>query len=82
MAIRISVDFNTAMADPEERVYINTNVDGYLLECLRPGLPIVRYDETLEVEATVEFDEQRGKWWARPEWSTSRDLDYRALSVR
>jgi hypothetical protein len=81
VAIRISVDFNTAMADPEERVYINTSVNRRLLECLRLGLPVVLYDETLEVEATVECDEQRGKWWARPEWSASRDLDYSALSV-
>lgn len=80
MTVRISVDFNTMMTDPEERVYINTDIDPHLLECLQPGLSVVLYDGTLEVEADAEFDERQEQWRARPRWSTSRDLAYAPMS--
>ena len=76
MPMRVSVDFNTMMVDPEERVSINTGIHQDLLEHLRPGLLVLLCDETLEVEAIAEFDEEHRRWLARPNWSTSRDLPY------
>jgi len=39
------------------RIHINTVVDKYLLDILRPGLPLVLFDdESLEVDAVAEFD--------------------------
>ena len=76
MPLRVSVDFNTMMVDPEERVCINTRIDKDLLEHLRPGLLVLLCDETLEVEAIAEFDEEHQRWLARPNWSTSPDLPY------
>ncbi len=58
------------------RVSINTGIHQDLLEHLRPGLPGLLCDETLEVEAIAEFDEEHQRWLARPNWSTSRDLPY------
>lgn len=71
---RIYADFNTMMMDERERVLINTIAQADLATTLRPGLVTVLYDETLEVEAVVEFDEDDQRWWAEPRWSTSRDL--------
>ncbi len=76
MAPRVYVDFNTMAKDRERRVYINTRVQQDLTSLLRPGLPVILYDETLEVEAIVEFDEQYKEWVGRPDWSTRRDLPY------
>ena len=76
MPIRIPVDYNTMMQDPKERVYINTHIHKDLVAHLRPGLVVVLYDEVLEVEATVEFDEEHQEWLGSPNWSTSRDLPY------
>ena len=74
MAIRIYVDFNTMTTDPQERVYINTHMQPDLAEGLRPGLVVTLYDEEMEVEATVEFDEKDHTWLGQPDWSTRRDL--------
>lgn len=74
--MRIYVDFNTMMTDPEERVSINTTVQKDLEQRLHPGLRVVLYAEDLEVEASVEFDEEHKAWLGRPDWSTSRDLPY------
>lgn len=72
--MHIYVDFNTMMSDPEERVYINTDVQPDIANHLYPGLLVILYDEDLEVDATVEFDAAHKRWQARPDWSTSRDL--------
>lgn len=72
--LRIYVDFNTMMTDEEERVYINTLIQQELESCLRPGLSIVLYDEEMEVEAAVEFDDEQKQWLGKPDWSTRRDL--------
>lgn len=74
MTLRVYVDFNTMGMDEEERVLLNTAVYHSLVDELRPGLPITLWDETLEVEAMAEFDEQDGRWWGKPDWSTSRDV--------
>ena len=71
---RIYVDFNSMTMDERERVLINTIAQPELASTLRPGLAAVLYDETLEVEAVVEFDKEDQRWWAEPRWSTSRDL--------
>jgi hypothetical protein len=74
MTLRVYVDFNTMATDDEERVFINTVVYPELADQLRPGLPIVLADETLEVKAVAEFDSDHQRWFGRPDWSTSRDL--------
>jgi len=74
MAIRIYVDFNTITTDPKDRVYINTRMHPALVQMLRPGLSVTLYDEEMEVEAVVEFDEHDQVWLGQPDWSTQRDL--------
>jgi len=74
MKMRIAVDFNTMMIDPDERVSINTEFAPELAALLRAGQVIILYDETLEVEATAEYDKTSRRWLARPHWATSRDL--------
>jgi len=76
--MRIYVDFNTMMVDPEERVSINTRQEPELLSHLYPGLRVLIADGDeagcLEVEAVLEFDQQHERWFARPDWATRRDL--------
>ena len=74
MALRIYVDFNTMTTDPQERVYINTHMQPELAKRLRSGLVVTLFDEEMEVEARVEFDEQDYIWLGQPDWSTRRDL--------
>lgn len=74
MAIRIYVDFNTMTTDPKERVYINTHMQPDRAKDLRSGLVVTLYDEEMEVEAVVEFDEKDQTWLGQPDWSTRRDL--------
>ena len=74
MTLPVAVDFNTMLMDPEERVVLNTAIDPHLQAVLRPGLAVVLYDETLEVEAVAELAEPGQRWMARPNWQTSRDL--------
>jgi hypothetical protein len=45
-----------------------------LAKDLRPGLVVTLYDEEMEVEAIVEFDEYAAAWLGQPNWSTRRDL--------
>jgi hypothetical protein len=72
--LRIAVDFNTMMMDPEERVSLNTDIAPELVPRLSSGQAVLLYDETLEVEAIIECDSQPQRWMARPSWATSRDL--------
>jgi len=74
MNVRIYVDFNTSTTDPKERVYLNTHMHPTLAQDLRPGLIVTLYDEEMEVEASVEFDEQDQVWLGQPNWSTRRAL--------
>jgi hypothetical protein len=74
MGMRIYVDFNTITTDAKERVYLNTQVQPALAKDLHPGLVVTLYDEEMEVEATVEFDEYDHVWLGQPHWSTRRDL--------
>ncbi len=74
MTMRIYVDFNTMTTDPKERVYINTQMQPDLAKDLRSGLVIMLYDEEMEVEAIVEFDEKDRVWLGQPNWSTRRAL--------
>jgi hypothetical protein len=74
MQMRIYVDFNTTTTDSKERVYINTQVQPALEKDLYPGLTVTLYDEEMEVEAIVGFDEQDRVWLGQPNWSTRRDL--------
>ncbi|HEV8711812.1 MAG TPA: hypothetical protein VGX03_03175 [Candidatus Binatia bacterium] len=74
MPMRIYVDFNTMTLGSRERVIINTEMQKDLVACLRPGLSVVFYDEEMEVEGMVEFDEAHQVWLGRPIWATRRDL--------
>ena len=74
MEMRIYVDFNTITTDSKERVYINTQVQPALTNDLHPGLVVTLYDEEMEVEATVEFEEYDQAWLGQPNWATRRDL--------
>jgi hypothetical protein len=74
MAVRLYVDFNTMAIDPKERVYINAHTQPVLMQELHPGLVVTLYDEEMEVEAVVEFDEHDRAWLGQPNWSTRRDL--------
>ena len=74
MPMRIYVDFNTTTMDAQERVSINTEVQKDLTACLCPGLSVVLYDEEMEVEGIVEFDEEHQVWLGRLHWATRCDL--------
>ena len=80
MVVRLYVDFNTMTTDPRERVYINTQIQPALAKDLRPGLVVTLYDEEMEVDALVEFDEQDQVWLAQPHWWTRRDLPWQEKS--
>jgi hypothetical protein len=73
---RIYVDFNTMMQDlwsEEPRVRLP---DTYLERPLGSGVEVILYDEEMEVHAILEPDPNGRDWWARPDWSTRRDLPY------
>ncbi|MBI3979467.1 MAG: hypothetical protein HY331_14895 [Chloroflexi bacterium] len=77
---RVYVDFNTMNQDlwsKDRRVLIGR--DG-----ARPrsheGVRVLIGDEDLEVKATLEFDSQHDAWWARPDWSTRRDVSEATIS--
>ena len=74
MVVRLYVDFNTMTTDPKARVAINTQLQPALAQDLRPGVVVTLYDEEMEVDALVEFDEQDQVWLGQPHWSTRRDL--------
>lgn len=76
MNLRIYVDYNTIMADERERVSINTLIPSaeYSIDQLIQGLVVTLYDEELEVDAVLEFDEAHQHWYGVPDWSTRRDL--------
>src|SRR5690242_14896256 len=78
MPLIVYVDFNTAMADPQERVAINTGVQPQLASQLHPGMTVILRDETLEVTATIEYDAEHHVWLGYPDWSTRRDLPFQA----
>ena len=80
MVVRLYVDFNTMATDPKERVYINTQLQPALAQDLRPGLVVTLYDEEMEVDALVEFDEQDQVWLGQPHWSTRRDRPLQGTS--
>ena len=80
MVMRLYVDFNTMTTDPKDRVYINTQLQPALAQDLRPGLVVTLYDEEMEVDALVEFDEQDQVWLGQPHWSTRRDRPLRETS--
>lgn len=74
MLDRIYVDFNTMGQDlwsKEPRVRIPRVAARPLTD---DGLRVIIFDDELEVEARLEFDPERKVWWARPDWSTRRDL--------
>jgi len=41
-----------------------------------PGLKVIVYDEEMEVNATLEYDNENTVWLARPDRSSRRDLPY------
>jgi hypothetical protein len=80
MTLRISADFNTMLMDPSERILINPATHRNLARSLRSGMHVILFDETMEVQALLEFDEADQRWWGTPDWSTSRDLPAPSLA--
>ena len=74
MAVRLYVDFNTMAIDPKERAYIHPHTQPVLMQELHPGLVVTLYDEEMEVDAVVGFDEHDRAWLGQPNWSTRHDL--------
>lgn len=73
--LKVPVDFNTMVTDPEERVYINTSHHPELLSTLRSGMKVLLWAEKdLEVEAVIEYDDEQQAWFGAPYWNTMRDL--------
>jgi hypothetical protein len=72
--LKVYVDFNTMAEHEKEWVHINTRVDSYLLEYLRPNLPLLLSSGDLEVEAVAVYDPDFKHWYGIPDWSTRRDL--------
>jgi hypothetical protein len=52
----------------------NTEIELGLAKYLRPGLIVTLYDEEMEIEASVEFEDQNLVWLGRPNWASRRDL--------
>lgn len=76
MTDRIYVDFNTMNQDiwsKDRRIRIH---ESQVTPQFTEGMFVVAYDETLQVQAKLEHDEQHAVWWARPDWSTRQDLPY------
>jgi hypothetical protein len=64
------------MADPKDRVSINTVVQPELLDVLQSGARVILYEtRDLEVEAIVEYDPAHRHWYGVADWSTVRDYD-------
>jgi hypothetical protein len=84
MIARIFSDFNARVQDGTgEKIFIGQEgtwqIDQYPLKShLRPGEPIYLCDDELEVRATLEYDRTSRVWYGRPEWSTKREVNYRA----
>jgi hypothetical protein len=66
---RIYVDFNTETSEPVG-----------MLKIYQPGIAlvdgeaIIAYDEEMEVEACVSYDQTSGLWLAMPDWTTKHDV--------
>ncbi len=73
--LRIHPDFNTMNMDDQERVLLPTHFDKGLLVHLKPGALVELWEPfDFEVLATVEHDDVGDRWYARPDWSTQRNL--------
>ena len=74
-ATRLCVDFNSRT--PDGKVVFNEQsakvLETDLGEPLRPGIPLTLFDEELEVDAVLTFDEQFKVWAGIPNWHTQRD---------
>ncbi|MEA2512431.1 MAG: hypothetical protein QOJ59_1918 [Thermomicrobiales bacterium] len=65
-SLRIRVDFNTMAMHPERKVFIPPQSDEAILSSLEPGMVVVLFEEGLEVDAVVEWDDDDGHWWGSP----------------
>jgi len=80
MTLRIYVDFNSMLADLEERVDLPTHRQPHLRDILQPGQKIVMFTPyDIEVEGVVEHDADGDHWYGRADWSTVRDLGSEAF---
>ena len=68
--MRVYVDFNNC--DAHGAIVINTDVPGkeHLKNVLQEMMPVVLYDETLEVDANVKWDSSIRFWMGMPDWKT------------
>jgi hypothetical protein len=70
--MRIYVDFNSL--DDYGRVVINLTVSDVSPDVLREGMPVVLYDEVIEVQAALKERDQFGMWTALPDWNTKHEI--------
>lgn len=73
---RVYVDFNSRT--PTDRVVLNPTgslreIQAHFGPNLVIGTRLTLYDEELEVDALLSYDEQCEKWVAVPIWATRRD---------
>ena len=84
MKYRMFVDFNATQVDDQGEL-IPIGVEGSrqferypFTSELKPGMKIFLTDGELEVEVTLEFN-QENRWWdGRPDWETRLDMASRA----
>ena len=74
--LRIWVDFNTLSLPPFDRVLIPTHAQPDLLPLMREGARVLLIEnapsDSMEVEGVLRFDDQLGRWFGVPDWSTLR----------
>jgi hypothetical protein len=67
---RISIDFNTGMADKRGRIYVAGLDQTALLGELKVGERVVLFEEGLETEAVLEYDADYGGFYGVVDWDT------------
>jgi hypothetical protein len=72
--IRIYVDFNSR--DEDSNIAINTGIPDHehLKKILTDGLFVILFDETLEVDARVKWNEIIGMWVGIPDWKSKHHI--------
>ena len=72
--LRVYVDFNSRDEGGNIAINVGTPAHEYLKAILVTGLSIVLFDETLEVEARVEWNKDFDTWVGVPDWQTIHHL--------
>lgn len=72
--IRVTVDFNSILPEPDDRVPIGVEGQPEIKPHLQEGLRVLLCTSDLEVEGNLQFDDELNSWLAKPDWSTQRDV--------